>query len=191
MTRMSRLTGKHLGAALLGLASLPLSAGAQTLQPGASEIVFVSKQMGVPVEGRFKGFSLPGFRFDPRKPEAAQVAIQIDLRSASMGAADVEAELAKPEWFDSKRQPMAGFTAQSVKALGGGRFELQGPFVLKGISKPLAVQLQLTPAGLASGQFTLKRGDWQIGAGEWADTSIVGAEVVVKFKFQFSGMAPL
>lgn len=167
------------------------AAQAQTLQPAGSEIVFVSKQMGVPVEGRFQRFSLPGFSFDPKKPEAAKVVIQIDLRSASMGAADVEAELAKPEWFDSKRQPNASFTAQSVKALGGGRFELQGPFTLKGISKPLTVQLQLSPAGLASGQFVIKRGDWQIGAGEWADTAIVAAEVQVKFKFQFSGMPPL
>ena len=76
------------------LAALLLAATAaqsQTLQPAGSEIVFVSKQMGVPVEGRFQRFSLPGFSFDPKKPEAAKVAIQIDLRSASMGAADVEA----------------------------------------------------------------------------------------------------
>lgn len=176
---------------LFALVAFAGSAGAQTLQPAGSEIVFVSKQMGVPVEGRFRQFSLPGLRFDPRKPEAAQVELQVDLRSASLGAADVEAELAKPEWFDSRRQPMARFSAQAVKALGGGRYELNGPFVLKGISKPLSVALQLTPAGLASGQFTLKRADWQIGSGEWADTSIVGAEVVVKFKFQLSGMAPL
>lgn len=167
------------------------AATAQTLQAQASEIVFVSKQMGVPVEGRFKSFSLPGFQFDPKKPEAAKVSIHIDLRSASMGAADVEAALAKPEWFDSARQPTARFTAQTVKALGAGRFELSGPFVIKNISKPLTVQLQLNAAGLATGQFTLKRNDWQIGAGEWSDTSIVGAEVQVKFKFQFSGMPPL
>ena len=82
------MTGKHLAVvALRGLTltSLTLSAGAQTLQPAASEIVFVSKQMGVPVEGRFKSFSLPGFRFDPRKPDTAQVAIQIDEMSIRCG----------------------------------------------------------------------------------------------------------
>jgi len=175
-------------AALLLLAG---SLQAQTLVPAGSEIVFVSKQMGVPVEGRFKRFALPVFSFDPKKPEAAKVQLTIDLASASMGAADVEAELMKPEWFDSKRKPQASFTAQTVKALGGGKFELNGPFLLKGISKPLTVQLQLTPAGLATGQFALKRTDWKIGDGEWQDTSIVAAEVQVKFKFQFSGMAPL
>lgn len=171
---------------------------AQTLVPKGSEIVFVSRQMGVPVEGRFTQFSLPGFAFDPKKPEAAKVRLDINLASASMGAADVEAELAKPEWFDSKRQPNASFTAQSVKALGGGRFELTGPFQLKGQTQPLTVQLALSQAAgsststtTATGQFVLKRNDWKIGAGEWSDTSIVANEVTVKFKFQFSGMAPL
>jgi polyisoprenoid-binding protein YceI len=177
----------------LFLAALLLSSSlqAQTLVPAGSEIVFVSKQMGVPVEGRFKKFALPGFAFDPKKPEAAKIKLDIDLASASMGAADVEAELMKPEWFDSKKQPMASFTAQSVKALGGGKFELSGPFTLKGIAKPLKVQLALAPNGLASGQFSLNRSDWKVGDGEWKDTSIVAAEVLVKFKFQFSGMAPL
>jgi polyisoprenoid-binding protein YceI len=169
-------------------------AQAQTLVPAGSEIVFVSKQMGVPVEGRFKTFSLPGFAFNPKQPQAAKVQIGINLASASMGAADVEAELMKPEWLDSKRQPNASFTAQSVKALGGGKFELSGPFTLKGQTKPLTVQLTLTQAGAnstATGQFNLKRTDWKIGDGEWSDTSIVAADVLVKFKFQFSGMAPL
>lgn len=166
---------------------------AQTLQPAASEIVFVAKQMGVPLEGRFKQFSLPGFAFDPKKPEAAKVRIDINLASVSLDP-DSEKELLKPEWFDSKRQPTASFTAQTVKPLGGGKFELSGPFSLKGQTKPLTVQLQLSQAGgssTATGQFQLKRTDWKIGDGEWKDTSIVAADVQVKFKFQFSGMAPL
>lgn len=176
------------------LALLAGAAQAQSLQPAGSEIVFVAKQMGVPLEGRFKQFSLPGFAFDPKKPEAAKVRIDINLASASMGDPEADRELAKPEWFDSKRQPQASFTAQSVKPLGGGRYELSGPFTLKGQTKPMSVQLQLSQAGAtstASGQFSLKRTDWKIGDGEWKDTSIVAAEVQVKFKFQFSGMAPL
>ena len=47
---------------------LSSAVSAQTLQPAASEIVFVSKQMGVPVEGRFK--SLQPARFQLRPEEA-------------------------------------------------------------------------------------------------------------------------
>jgi polyisoprenoid-binding protein YceI len=183
---------KSLSLALLTAASLFAgAAGAQTLVPAGSEIVFVAKQMGVPLEGRFKRFSLPGFAFNPKKPEAAKINLLIDLRSASMGDAEADTELAKPAWFDSARQPEARFAGQAVKALGGGRFELDGQFTLKGQTKPMKVQLQLAPNGVASGQFNLKRTEWKIGDGEWLDTSIVAADVQVKFKFQFSGMAPL
>jgi polyisoprenoid-binding protein YceI len=41
---------------LLSLTALPLVHAQQKLLPAQSEIVFVSKQMGVPVEGRFKRF---------------------------------------------------------------------------------------------------------------------------------------
>jgi polyisoprenoid-binding protein YceI len=31
------------------------------------------------------------------------------------------------------------------------------------------------------GEFTVKRGDFGIGSGEWATTSVIGADVKVKF----------
>ena len=47
------------------------------------------------------------------------------------------------------------------------------------------------PASTAVGSFTLKRLDFKIGDGEWADTSMVANDVTVKFKLALSGMAPL
>ena len=53
---------------LIGLAlAAPLAAAQQKLQAAQSEIVFVSKQMGVPVEGRFKSFDAQ-ISFEPSKP---------------------------------------------------------------------------------------------------------------------------
>lgn len=180
--------------ALLSLLALSAGVQAQTLLPQGAEIVFVSKQMGVPVEGRFKTFTLNSFKFDPKKPEAAQIALSVATKSAGVGTAEIDAELGKPEWFDAAKFPEAKFTAQSAKALGGGKFELVGQFTLKGQTKAMNVPLVLSQSGAtstASGSFTLKRSDWKIGTGEWADTSIVANEVTVRFKFPFSGMAPL
>lgn len=180
--------------ALIPLLALAAGVQAQTLQPQGAEIVFVSKQMGVPVEGRFKTFTLNSFKFDPKKPETAQIALTVATKSAGVGTPEIDAELVKAEWFDAGKFPEAKFVAQSAKALGGGKFELAGQFTLKGQTKPMSVPLVLTQAGAtstASGSFTLKRSDWQIGTGEWADTSIVANEVTVRFKFPFSGMAPL
>lgn len=71
-----------------------------------SEIAFTTRQMGVPVDGRFRRFDAQ-LSFDPRQPAAGQLELRVDLASASIGTAETEAELAKAEWFDTRRHPSA------------------------------------------------------------------------------------
>lgn len=71
----------------------------QKLLPAQSEIAFVSKQMGVPVEGHFKKFDAQ-ISFSPAKPETSKIAFTVDTGSASLGAPEVDAELPKPLWFN-------------------------------------------------------------------------------------------
>lgn len=178
------------------MAGLCLAVGAhaqQKLLPAQSEIVFVSKQMGVPVEGRFTRFDAQ-IAFDPKKPQAGKASFNIDLASASLGAAETEAELKQPGWFNSAKVPQASFTSTGMKALGGGRFEIAGKLTLKGVTRDLVVPATLTQAGAsttASGSFTLQRIDFKIGEGEWNDVSIVANDVLVKFKLALSGVAAL
>ncbi|MEJ5999636.1 YceI family protein [Paucibacter soli] len=158
-----------------------------------SQLGFTSKQMGVPVDGRFKRFDAQ-LSFDPKKPEAGRVSFNIELASVSLGDPALDAELAKPAWFDSKRLPQASFQSSAIKALGGGRYEVAGKLSIKGQARDLVVPLSLAQAGAtttASGGFVLKRLEFKIGDGEWADTSMVANDVQVKFKLAFSGVAPL
>ena len=58
----------------------------------------------------------------------------------------------------------------------------------------MLVPVTVTQAGsasMATGSFSIKRLDFRIGDGEWADTSMVANDVQVKFKLALSGMAPL
>ena len=182
--------------ALMCALLLPLGAApamAQQLVPAQSEIAFVSKQMGVPVEGRFKQFSA-AVAFDPKKPEAARIGFTIQSGSASFGAAETDAEVPKPAWFNVAKFPTASFQSSAVKALGGGRFEVRGALSIKGASQEVLVPVTVSQAGAAStavGSFVIKRLDFKIGDGEWADTSMVANDVTVKFKLALSGMAPL
>lgn len=174
-------------------AAAPAPAAAPQLQAAGSELLFVSRQMGVPVEGRFKKFDAQ-LSFDPKKPEAGRVAFTIDLASASIGAPEFDAELGKAAWFDSKRLPQASFQSSAIKALGGGKFEVSGKLSLKGQTRDLSVPISLSQAGgitTANGSFVLKRLEFKIGDGEWADTAMVANEVQVKFKLLFSGVAAL
>ena len=170
------------------------SAWAQAkLLPAQSELSFTSKQRGVPVDGRFKRFDAT-LAFDPKKPEAGKVSFTIDLLSVDLGSAELEAELTKVAWFDSKKVAQASFTSTALKATGPGKFEVAGKLTIKGLSRDIVVPISLSQAGpvaTASGGFVLKRLEFKIGDGEWSDPSIVANDVQVKFKLSFAGFSAL
>ena len=181
-----------LAAAVLGaFATTP--AWCQQVVPAQSEISFVTKQMGVPVEGKFKQWAAQ-ITLDPKKAEAGKVAFTIQTASASFGAAETDAEVPKVTWFNVAKFPQASFASSSLKALGGGKFEVRGKLLIKGSSQDVVVPVAISQAGAnstATGSFTIKRLDFKIGEGEWADTSMVANDVQVKFKLALTGLAPL
>ena len=89
--------------------------------------------------------------------------------------------------------PQASFQSSAIRAVGGGRFEVQGTLTIKGRAREIVVPVQLQPAagGLtsASGGFTLRRLDFAVGSGEWTDTSLLANDVQLRFKLVFSGLA--
>jgi len=178
--------------ALLAATAFPACAQ-QKLVPAQSDISFTSKQMGVPVDGKFKKFDAQ-VAFDPKKPETAKIAFTVDLGSATLGAPETDAELAKPDWFAIKQFPQATFQSTSVKPLGGGKFDVTGKLNIKGSSRDVVVPVALTQAGpntTATGGFVIKRLDFRIGDGDWKDTSMVANDVQVKFKLALTGVPML
>lgn len=156
-----------------------------SVQPDKSTIVFVSKQMSVPVEGAFRKFSAQ-IRIDPAKPEAGRALIEIELGSIDAGSAEANDEVKGRNWFNTHEFPRASFVSSSVRALGGGRFEAGGKMTIKG--KTLDVRAPFTLKQekgvlILDGTFPLKRLDYGIGSGVWSDTSVVADEVQVKFHF--------
>jgi len=172
----------------------PIAAFAQQkLVAAQSDISFVTKQMGVPLEGHFKKFDAQ-INFDTAKPDAAKIAFSIDTGSASLGAPESDAELPKAAWFNVAKFPQATFQSASVKALGAGKYQITGKLTIKGNVKDVEVPVALTQANgitTAIGQFPIKRLTYKIGEGEWTDTSMVADDVLVKFKLAISGMGKL
>ncbi|MBT9459773.1 MAG: YceI family protein [Burkholderiaceae bacterium] len=163
------------------------------LVPAQSDVSFTSKQMGVPVDGKFKRFDAQ-IAFDPKKPETGKVAFTIDIASATLGAPEFDAELAKAAWFDAKKIPQASFQSSAIKASGPGKFDVTGKLSIKGQTRDITVPVTIAQAGAvstATGAFAIKRLEFKIGDGEWADTSMVANDVQVKFKLTLNGLAPL
>lgn len=181
-------------AALMGAVLVGPSAWAagQALIPARSEVTFVAKQLGVPLQGRFKVFAAQT-SFDPKALAQSQIAFQVDLGSVALNA-DADTELRKPDWFNTVKFPKATFQSSAIKAVGAGKFEVAGKLVIKGVSRDVVIPVQLTQAqgvSLATGGFALKRLDFKVGEGDWADTSIVANDVQVQFKLALQGIPAL
>lgn len=161
----------------------------RTVLPAQSTIQFEFRQMGVPVKGGFKRFATQ-MAFDPARPEAASARIEIDVASIDAGSSEADEESAGRLWFNRSVYPKAVFVSSQVRALGGNRYELRGTLSLKGRIRELVVPVTYTPgrnAATFDGGFVLKRLDFGIGEGMWADVSTVANEVRVTFRIAATG----
>lgn len=176
---------KALYALLMCCLTLPAWARDWQVDHGKSQIRFVVKQMNVPVEGGFSRFT-GRFWFEPARPEAGRFRVEIDMASADTGSDEGDDEARRPAWFDTARHPRAVFESTAIQRQADGRYVAQGNLTVKGRTRTVGVPFALTrqPGGgwLAEGRFPLKRTDFGIGAGEWADPSVVGVDVDVRFR---------
>jgi polyisoprenoid-binding protein YceI len=192
------MTSRILAALLLALPLLAATsqaahAAAATeysgIQTDKSSLTFVFKQMNVGIEGKFRRFSSQ-VAFNPAKPEGAKAEIEVDLASIDAGSAEANDEVVGKLWFNTKAYPTAKFVASSVKALGGNRYQVSGKMTIKGRSQDLSAPFTLTPQGSQAaldGAFTIKRADFAIGEGMWADFSAVANEIQIKVHLLANG----
>ncbi len=169
---------------LAALAAMPLLATAQTVDLAKSEISFGFKQENVPGNGKFRKFTAQ-ITFDAAKPEATRANIDVDVTSVELGDAGWNSDIQGASWFNTKQFPKAAFVVNGAKALGGGRYEAPAKFTLKGITRDVLASFSAkSDAGgtFLEGAVPLKRNDFKIGDGPWADTTVVANEVAVRFK---------
>ena len=170
------------------LAALPLLATAaefNAVQLDKSRIAFVSKQMGVPVEGGFRKFAAQ-IAFDPARPEAGRAQIEIELASIDAGSTEADEEVKGKGWFNTREFPTAKFVASGVKALGGGRYEAKGRMTIKGRTRDVVAPFTYKADGASAvleGSIPVMRLQFGVGEGVWSDTATVADEVQVKFRF--------
>jgi len=168
------------------LASIGPAAAAELgpILPDKSRLTFVSRQMGVAVEGEFRRFAV-NMSFDPAKPDAGRAQIEIDMASVDAGAGETNEEVTSKNWFHVKQFPKATFVSSSVKALSGNRLEVAGKLTIRDKARDVVAPVIITQQGantLFEGAITIRRADFGIGQGVWADFDTVANEVQIKFR---------
>jgi polyisoprenoid-binding protein YceI len=172
-----------LAGALLVISAHPACAADWKMDAGESRLEFAATFEKTAAPGMFKEFDTR-LRFDPDKPGDGRLDVTIAVTSADMNSADVNKAIAGAEWFDYARYPRAELHATEIRRVDANRYLAHGTLTLKGVQQPVDVPFVWSEAPDASrmtGELTVKRGAFGIGTGEWAATSVIGADVRIKF----------
>lgn len=152
-----------------------------------STLVFTATQEGAEFSGRFKEFSA-GIRLQPSGPGFTIMDIGSTIRLASVDTLNSERDdyLKQEDWFDITQWPEATFSSDAIQQLGNGRFKATGELLLRGVSRPVQLELDMAiddnaETGRLQGKASINRLDFGVGQGDWASTEWIGATVNIEF----------
>ncbi|PNS07437.1 YceI family protein [Solilutibacter silvestris] len=166
----------------LALFAAPAFATDYVQAPG-SGLAFAGKYQGEVFTGKFPGFATK-MTFDPQQLATAKLEVTIPITTASTGNPDYDGEMRGASFFASAKFPQATYVATRFRALGGGRYAADGTLSLHGISRPVTLEFTWTPGAkpLLVGTASVKRLDFGVGAGDWADTKLIPDAIAISTK---------
>jgi len=178
----------HRLAMLLALV-LPFAATAAdyTVQPAASTLGFSDTFQGETFNGRF-GKWTAAISYDPANLAGSKFDVEVELASAKTGDNDRDGALPGADFFDVAKFPKAHFVTTGFRQ-DGAQVIADGKLTLRGVTRPVSLQVTFKPQ--SSGATldvagTVKRLDFSVGGGDYADTSVIGADVKITAHLQLA-----
>lgn len=164
------------------LLSVPVFAADYT-QTSGSSLGFSGKYQGESFNGQFPGF-VTTLSFDPAALAGAKLDVTIPLATATTHNADYDGEMLGASFFNSRKFPQARYTATKFRALGGNKYAADGTLSLRGISKSVTLTFTWTAGAkpVLAGTAVVKRLDFGVGGGDWADVSVIPNDIRVTAK---------
>lgn len=163
-------------ASLLALPAL----AADYLQAPGSTLVFAGKFDGALFVGRLPGFDTR-LSFDPAQLDQARLEVTIPLASVDTDNADRDTTLLGEMFFNVARFPQARYVATQFRHLGGNHYAADGQLRLRGVTRPVTLEFSWTPGAnpVLRGDATVKRLQFGVGSGDWADTELLPNDIAV------------
>ena len=102
------------------------------------------------------GFSNPSINFgqvdgalvyDAENVSASSVQVTLPLSGLTAFAANFNDHLTSGDWFDAAKYPDATFKSTKVEAAGEGKLKVTGDLTVKGVTKPVVLDVTLNKAG--------------------------------------------
>lgn len=135
-------------ALLLGLVmAFPVAAADYKLDDAHSFVQFRIQHLGFSwLHGRFN--TLEGsYSYDDAKPEAANIKVTIDTASIDTNHAERDKHLRSKDFFAVNEYPKATFVSTAYKQLGKDKGILEGKLTMRGITKPIRIDVTHMGAG--------------------------------------------
>lgn len=159
---------------------VPLLTSAWTVDPARSTLTFSGTYQGEKFAGRFRHFGAKRIDYDPAHLDAAKFDVTIDVASVDTANAERDQALPGADFFDTAKFPRAHFVTTRFRKGADGAVLADGTLSLRGVSKPVTLRVVYAPGSQTLDvDTTLKRLDFGIGSGDWADTSLIGNDVAV------------
>jgi polyisoprenoid-binding protein YceI len=169
---------------LVGLVAFQVSAAPSwVMDPKQSSLQFTGTQAGAQFQGAFKNFTAD-IKFDPQDLATSRFDVSIDLSSVSTKDNDRDETVKGADFFSVAKWPRAHYVTQTISAKNAMTYVGAGKLTLRDVSRdvPITFTFQVTGnQALLKGTASLKRLDFDVGQGEWKDTSSVGNDVAVQF----------
>ncbi|NOT87069.1 MAG: polyisoprenoid-binding protein [Lysobacter sp.] len=111
--------------------------------------------------------------YDPANVGASKVEVTIPLSGLDSHVPDFDAHLRSADFFDAEKFPAVTFKSTSVKAAGKGKLKVTGDLTIKGITRPVVLDVTINKTGVQpmakrdaagfSATTTVKRTDFGLG----------------------------
>ena len=150
-----------------------------SVQPG-STLGFASNFQGSSFDGRFNTWTA-SISYDAAKLASSKFDVTVDLSTAKTGDNDRDSALPGPDFFNVAKYPQAHFVTTAFHQQGG-QVVADGTLTLRGVTKPVSLTVTFKPQGSGATldvTGTVKRLDFGVGGGQYADTSVIGPDVKV------------
>ena len=169
-------------------------AASWSLLPEVSRLDFQFTQAGSDETGGFRNFQAD-FRFDPDRPEQSSIDVTVEMASVDTGDPERDQILKSADLFDVERWPKARFKTISITREEGNRYLARAELTIRDQTRqiPFPFTLEISENGQGeqrqavfrlTTEVPLRRLEFGVGKGDWAETTWISDEVLVQVDVQ-------
>ena len=162
--------------------------------------MFTVKHLGIAnIRGDFGGVT-GTVDFDGKDVSTAKVKAVIDVNSITTRVAPRDEHLKTADFFDMAKHPTMTFVSTSIVPAGKGKYKMTGNLTLRGVTKPVTLDLD-QPAGPvtdhmgtvkmgAAATGSINRKDFGVNYHQVLDNGILGVDDIVHIQLDIEMIAP-